>query len=96
MPNERVPTSPDDPEFVAFTVKILHEAVAEALEKKRRLGHYAVIASIDDEVTYLVPDENGVFQEMKELPEKYITKLAEIRAENERQRLAALAMRRAK
>ncbi len=51
------------PEETLKTLEVLREAVAQALERKRRLGQYAVILH-EDKIVKLMPD--GSMVEFKE------------------------------
>ncbi len=51
------------PEETLKTLEVLREAVAQALERKRRLGQYAVILH-EGKIVKLMPDGNMV--EIKE------------------------------
>ena len=41
----------------------LKEAVLAALERKRRLGHYAIVGDADRRMIRIEPDEQGVWRE---------------------------------
>ncbi len=47
------------PEETLKTLEVLREAVAQALERKRRLGQYAVILH-EDKIVKLMPDGSMV------------------------------------